>query len=52
MILAARLAGRVDRYDAKLQMPHPDFILPEEERHRLPNLEPVYPLSQKYSGAD
>ncbi|HKJ60694.1 MAG TPA: DEAD/DEAH box helicase, partial [Hyphomicrobiales bacterium] len=43
------ISGRVDRYDNKLQMPHPDFILPEEERHRLPNIEPVYPLSQGLS---
>lgn len=43
------ISGRVDRYEGKLQMPHPDFILPEEERHRLPEIEPVYPLSQGLS---
>ncbi len=40
------LSGRIERYGQKLQMPHPDYILPEEDRHKLPGLEPVYPLSQ------
>ncbi len=43
------ISGRADRYDGKLQMPHPDYILPEEERHRLPALEPLYPLAQGLS---
>ena len=38
------LSGRIERYGQKLQMPHPDYILPEEERDKLPGLEPVYPL--------
>ncbi len=40
------LSGRVERYGLKLQMPHPDYIVPEAERDKLPGLEPVYPLSQ------
>lgn len=40
------ISGRVDRYGQKLQMPHPDYILPEDQREKLPALEPVYPLSQ------
>ncbi len=40
------ISGRVDRYGRKLQMPHPDYILPEDQRERIPALEPVYPLSQ------
>nr|WP_280950408.1 ATP-dependent DNA helicase RecG [Rhodomicrobium vannielii] len=40
------LSGRIERYGQKLQMPHPDYILPEEQRDKLPELEPVYPLSQ------
>ncbi|NJM35377.1 MAG: ATP-dependent DNA helicase RecG, partial [Rhodomicrobium sp.] len=40
------LSGRVERYGQKLQMPHPDYILPEDQRDRLPKIEPVYPLSQ------
>ena len=27
-------------------MPHPDYILPEDQRERIPALEPVYPLAQ------
>ena len=40
------LSGRVERYGEKLQMPHPDYIVPESERGKLPSLEPVYPLAQ------
>lgn len=43
------LSGRVERYGVKLQMPHPDYVLPEAERDKLPGLEPVYPLSQGLS---
>lgn len=40
------ISGRVERYSEKLQMPHPDYILTEAQRERLPGLEPVYPLTQ------
>ncbi|MEJ2117370.1 MAG: DEAD/DEAH box helicase, partial [Alphaproteobacteria bacterium] len=40
------ISGRVERYGEKLQMPHPDYILTEAQRERLPGLEPVYPLTQ------
>lgn len=40
------LSGRIDSYGEKLQMPHPDYIVPEAERDKLPTLEPVYPLAQ------
>jgi ATP-dependent DNA helicase RecG len=40
------LSGRVERYGVKLQMPHPDYVVAENERDKLPGLEPVYPLSQ------
>ncbi len=43
------VSGRVERYDEKLQMPHPDYILPEDEREKLPRLEPHYPLTQGMS---
>jgi len=43
------ISGRVERYGEKLQMPHPDYILPEDQRDRLPRLEPHYPLSQGMS---
>jgi ATP-dependent DNA helicase RecG len=40
------LSGRIERYGQRLQMPHPDHILPESELASLPLLEPVYPLIQ------
>jgi ATP-dependent DNA helicase RecG len=40
------LSGRIERYGARLQMPHPDYILPEAELASLPLLEPVYSLTQ------
>ncbi len=40
------LSGRIERYGQKLQMSHPDYILPEDQRDKLPELEPVYPLAQ------
>jgi len=43
------ISGRIERYGEKLQMPHPDYILPEDQRDRLPKLEPHYPLSQGLS---
>ena len=32
------ISGRIERYGQKLQMPHPDYILPEDERDKLPAL--------------
>jgi ATP-dependent DNA helicase RecG len=43
------ISGRVERYGEKLQMPHPDYILPEDQRDRLPTIEPHYPLTQGMS---
>jgi ATP-dependent DNA helicase RecG len=43
------ISGRVERYGEKLQMPHPDYILPEDQRDRLPAIEPHYPLTQGMS---
>jgi ATP-dependent DNA helicase RecG len=39
------VSGRVERYGARLQMTHPDYILKPSERGRLPAIEPVYPLT-------
>ena len=38
------LSGKVELYDGVAQMPHPDHVLVEGER--LPEFEPVYPLTQ------
>lgn len=40
------VSGRVEEYDGELQMPHPDYILPESELYRVQRLEPVYRLTQ------
>jgi len=40
------LSGRVDLYDGRWQMAHPDHVLSEAEAASLPPFEPVYPLTQ------
>ncbi len=39
------VSGRVERYGARLQMTHPDYILAPSEREKLPGIEPIYPLT-------
>ena len=39
------ISGRVERFQGRLQMPHPDFILPIEKADNMPEFEPVYPLT-------
>ncbi|WP_417272410.1 ATP-dependent DNA helicase RecG [Celeribacter halophilus] len=39
------LSGKVEMYDGQFQMPHPDYILTDEEADELPGFEPVYPLT-------
>jgi ATP-dependent DNA helicase RecG len=39
------VSGRVERYGARLQMTHPDYILAPSEAGKLPGIEPVYPLT-------
>ncbi|MCH8862191.1 MAG: ATP-dependent DNA helicase RecG [Proteobacteria bacterium] len=40
------ISGRVEFYDGKPQMTHPDYILKPDEKNSLPAVEPVYPLTQ------
>lgn len=40
------ISGRLERYQGKLQMINPDYIVPASERSTLPSVEPVYPLTQ------
>lgn len=40
------ISGRVEFYDDKPQMTHPDYILKPEDKASLPAVEPVYPLTQ------
>ncbi|MGL4397415.1 MAG: ATP-dependent DNA helicase RecG [Hyphomicrobium sp.] len=44
------VSGRIERYGEGWQMPHPDYIVAEEQRADLPSLEPVYPLTAGLSG--
>jgi len=44
------VSGRIERYSDKLQMSHPDYIVPPAARDDLPMLEPVYPLTAGLSG--
>jgi ATP-dependent DNA helicase RecG len=36
------VSGRLDSFNGRLQMPHPDFIVPEEDAASIPEMEPVY----------
>ena len=40
------VSGRVEFYDGRLQMPHPELVLAEDEAGTLRPWEPVYPLTQ------
>jgi len=39
------ISGRLERYDGKIQISHPDYMLPPEQFDTMPKIEPVYPLS-------
>jgi ATP-dependent DNA helicase RecG len=39
------VSGRINRFDAELQMTHPDYIVPLSELPSLQTVEPVYPLT-------
>jgi ATP-dependent DNA helicase RecG len=39
------VSGRLESYDGALQMPHPDHIAAPAQRHTIPAVEPVYPLT-------
>lgn len=44
------VSGRVERFGGRLQIVHPDHIVPPDEAERLPAHEPVYPLTEDLSG--
>ena len=46
----ATISGRIESYNDKKQMSHPDYIVAPEARAELPMLEPVYPLTAGLSG--
>ncbi|MBT5264102.1 MAG: ATP-dependent DNA helicase RecG [Rhodospirillaceae bacterium] len=39
------LSGKIEHFGGKLQMPHPDHIVPPEEAESVRTVEPVYPLT-------
>ncbi|MBI1215336.1 MAG: ATP-dependent DNA helicase RecG [Alphaproteobacteria bacterium] len=39
------VSGKLEFYSGYLQMPHPDYIVREEDRDQIPPVEPVYPLT-------
>lgn len=39
------VSGRVELFDGMAQMVHPDFTVAEEDAHKIPRFEPVYPLT-------
>ena len=39
------VSGSLEFYNGYLQMPHPDYIVMEEQRDQIPAIEPVYPLT-------
>ena len=44
------VSGRVESYNDKKQMAHPDYMVAPEARVDLPLLEPIYPLTAGLSG--
>jgi len=44
------VSGRIELYGDKLQMTHPDYIVPPDQRGDLPLMEPVYGLTAGLSG--
>ncbi len=44
------ISGRIEHYNDRVQMTHPDYIVAPEARDELPLLEPVYPLTAGLSG--
>jgi ATP-dependent DNA helicase RecG len=40
------VSGRLDLYGQELQMVHPDHVLAPEDAGEIPEVEPVYPLSE------
>ncbi len=39
------ISGRVETYGEALQMPHPDYVVSEEEFTSMPLMEPIYPMT-------
>ncbi len=44
------VSGKIERFSGKLQMAHPDYVVPVEEAATLPLREPVYGLTEGLPG--
>ncbi|MEO0763534.1 MAG: DEAD/DEAH box helicase, partial [Pseudomonadota bacterium] len=44
------VSGRVEAYNDRMQISHPDYIVPVDKADALPLLEPVYPLTAGLQG--
>ncbi|MBU6298925.1 MAG: ATP-dependent DNA helicase RecG [Alphaproteobacteria bacterium] len=44
------ISGRIERFNNKLQMPHPDYVVPPDQDAELPLHEPVYALTEGLPG--
>lgn len=44
------VSGKLENYGQELQIVHPDYVLSPEEGTKLPQREPVYPLSEGLTG--
>ena len=43
------LSGRIDSFGGRLQMAHPDYIVPPEDAALIPDVEAVYPTTEALS---
>lgn len=39
------VSGKVEIFNNEVQITHPDYVVPEDEKDSIPALEPVYPLT-------
>ncbi len=44
------ISGKVEHFDGRAQIVHPDFILPPGEVGQIPDFEPVYRLTAGVTG--
>lgn len=40
------LSGRIERHEGRLQMAHPDYVVAPDQADQIPEIEPVYPLTE------
>ncbi|MFT3808553.1 MAG: ATP-dependent DNA helicase RecG [Micropepsaceae bacterium] len=40
------ISGRIERHDGRLQMAHPDYAVAPDQADQIPEIEPVYPLTE------